>query len=150
MAHHGNDSDTQVFFYENEFYCLSNFSSFSIEEDGILYITSEYLYHTKKFNDPEIKMQIIQARSTHDAQKIANQNKDKMREDWHDIKVDVMRDILRLKIDQHPYVKKKLLDTGDREIIENSWRDTFWGWGENKDGQNMLGKLWMELRGEIK
>lgn len=49
---------------------------------------------------------------------------------------------------QHPYVKKKLQQTGTRQIIENSWRDDFWGWGENKDGQNNLGKLWMQIRDE--
>lgn len=39
--------------------------------------------------------------------------------------------------------------TGDRELVEDSWRDDFWGWGPNRDGQNMLGKLWMELRAEL-
>lgn len=60
-----------------------------------------------------------------------------------------MKEILILKINQHPYVKKKLLQTGTRQIIESSWRDDFWGWGECKDGQNNLGKLWMQIRGEI-
>lgn len=47
------------------------------------------------------------------------------------------------------YVRRKLLATGDRELVEDSWRDDFWGWGPNRDGQNMLGKLWMEVRGEV-
>lgn len=41
------------------------------------------------------------------------------------------------------------LATGDRELIEDSWRDDFWGWGPNRDGKNMLGKLWMEVRAEL-
>jgi hypothetical protein len=65
------------------------------------------------------------------------------------VKVDVMRDILRAKVAQHEYVRRKLLATGDRELIEDSWRDDFWGWGPNRDGQNMLGKLWMEVRAEL-
>jgi predicted NAD-dependent protein-ADP-ribosyltransferase YbiA (DUF1768 family) len=44
------------------------------------------------------------------------------------------------------YVKKKLIESGDKELIENSWRDTYWGWGENRDGENHLGKIWMEIR----
>ena len=40
--------------------------------------------------------------------------------------------------------------TGERELIEDSWRDGFWGWGENRDGKNMLGKLWMEVRAELR
>ncbi len=60
-----------------------------------------------------------------------------------------MENILRAKIAQHPYVKKKLLDTGTRELVENSWRDDVWGWGPNKDGQNLLGKLWMKIRKDL-
>lgn len=60
-----------------------------------------------------------------------------------------MKEIIRAKVAQHPYVKKKLIESGDRELVENSWRDDFWGWGPNKDGQNHLGKLWMEVRKEI-
>lgn len=29
-----------------------------------------------------------------------------------------------------------------------AWRDSFWGWGPDKRGQNMLGKLWMRVREE--
>ncbi len=61
-----------------------------------------------------------------------------------------MRDILRAKVSQHPYVRKKLLDTGNRELIEDSWRDDFWGIGPDKNGQNILGKLWMQVREEIR
>ena len=61
-----------------------------------------------------------------------------------------MRNILRAKAEQHEYVLRKLLDTGDRRLIENSWRDDFWGWGPNRDGANMLGGLWMEVRAELR
>jgi len=59
-----------------------------------------------------------------------------------------MKEILRNKINQHPYVLKKLLQVGTRTIIEDSWRDSTWGWGSNKDGENLLGTIWMELRAE--
>lgn len=52
------------------------------------------------------------------------------------------------KASAHEYVSRKLEQTGDRELVENSWRDAFWGWGPNRNGQNMLGKLWMEIRAE--
>ena len=51
---------------------------------------------------------------------------------------------------KHWPIRRKLLATGDRELIEDSWRDDFWGWGPNRDGQNMLGKLWMEIRSELR
>jgi len=61
-----------------------------------------------------------------------------------------MKEILICKVNQHGYVMKKLLQSGDREIVEDSWRDSYWGWGEDRKGENMLGKLWMEVRKEIR
>ena len=112
-------------------------------------MTSEHAYHTEKFEDESIKEKIRNAKSAHDAFYTAKEYKELYRKDWDDIKLSVMKQILHAKVEQHPYVKKKLLDSGEREIIENSWRDDFWGWGPNKDGANHLGKLWMEVRQEI-
>ncbi len=144
------DTETQIFFYENEFYIFSNFSAFAIEWKGKLYMTSEHAYHSEKFEDENLKEQIRNARSAHDAFKLAHQNKDKYRKDWDKIMIDIMKKILRVKTEQHSYVKKKLLDSGNKELIEDSWRDSFWGWGPNKDGKNYLGKLWMEIREEFR
>lgn len=140
----------QVLFYERNYYVFSNFSSFAIEWKGKLWMSSEHAYHSEKFLDEEMKENIRVCRSAHDSLKLAHANKDKYREDWQEIMVPTMKEIVRAKVDQHPYVKKKLLDTGDKEIIEDSWRDDFWGWGPNQDGKNMLGKLWMEIREEIR
>lgn len=43
-------------------------------------------------------------------------------------------------------MQKKLLQTGDPRIIEDSPEDDFWGWGPNQDGENKLGKIWMQPR----
>lgn len=60
-----------------------------------------------------------------------------------------MEKLLRLKIEQNPYVKKKLLETGELLICEDSPKDNFWGIGEDRKGRNKLGKLWMKLRKEL-
>jgi len=142
----------KIFFYPKEFYVFDNFSSFQVEYEGILYSTSEHAYQASKFRNTnyQVYCQVRDAKSAHDAQRIANENKEKRYSEWNEIKVEVMKDILRCKVEQHPYVLKKLLETGDREIIEDSWRDSQWGWGENKEGENLLGKIWMELREEYK
>jgi ribA/ribD-fused uncharacterized protein len=153
------DTDTQVFFYEQDFYVLSNFSAFTLYWRDWRFFTSEAAYHFEKFEPPEldglgvqlkIQHDILYAESAHDAFKIAERNRALRRPDWDNIKVRIMRDILRAKAAQHEYVRRKLLATGNRELIENSWRDDFWGWGPNRDGQNMLGKLWMEVRDELR
>jgi hypothetical protein len=139
-----------VFFYEHDYYMFSNFSSFAIEWKGKHWMTSEHAYHSEKFTDEQLKEEIRQTRSAHDALKLSHEHEAAYRPDWAQVKLGVMKDILRVKVAQHPYVKRKLLETGEREIIEDSWRDDFWGWGPNKDGKNHLGKIWMEIRAEAK
>lgn len=152
---HGLDNAERVCFYEQDFYVLSNFSAFTLYWRGIRFDTSEAAYHYEKFchNTPgvgRIRDAIRIAPSAHSAFKIAEQNRGERRYDWDDVKVGVMRDILRAKVQQHEYVRRKLLATGDRELVENSWRDGFWGWGPGRRGQNMLGRLWMEVRAELR
>lgn len=144
--------DDPAFFYPKEFYVFDNFSSFQIEYDGFLWPTSEHAFQAAKFKDcaPEIFQQILNARSAHDAQKIARENKFIRNPEWEELKETKMKEILICKVEQHPYVLKKLLDSGDREIIEDSWRDAEWGWGRNRDGENKLGKIWMEIRNEFR
>ena len=149
------DTITQVFFYEQDFYVLSNFSAFRLRWCGIDFDTSEHAYQWHKFSGEapyrsEIQRLIIQSRSAHDAFKIAEQYKASRRIDWDKVKVDVMDNILFAKAQQHEYVRRKLLATGDRELIEDSWRDDFWGWGPNRDGKNMLGRLWMGIRTQLR
>ena len=149
------DTETQVFFYEQDFYVLSNFSSFRLYWRGHDFATSEAAYHWEKFDSGvfagmEVQRLICAARSAHDAFKIAKEHKVARRVLWDDVKVIIMGNILRAKVKQHEYVRRKLLATGDRDLIENSWRDDFWGWGPNRDGKNMLGNLWMEIRSELR
>jgi predicted NAD-dependent protein-ADP-ribosyltransferase YbiA (DUF1768 family) len=47
-------------------------------------------------------------------------------------------------------MSKCLLETGDREIIENSPVDSYWGIGPDGRGENMVGKILMRLRKELK
>jgi ribA/ribD-fused uncharacterized protein len=144
------DKNDPILFYENTYYSFSNFSSFAINWKGYICATTEHAYQSEKFDDKKIKEEIINASSALNAMLIAKENKDKYKKDWYEIKLKVMKEILQEKIKQHPYIKEKLLQTNNREIIENSPKDDFWGWGPNKNGANHLGKLWMEIREEIK
>lgn len=53
-SNHKVDTDTHVFFYEQDFYVLSNFSSFEVrwphhEPEAPWFKTAEHLYHYLKF-----------------------------------------------------------------------------------------------------
>lgn len=153
---HKLDTEEQVFFYEQDFYVLSNFSAFNVKYQGMIYATSEHAYHAQKFSGENnnkvrlaIKDLVTNAPSAHEAFKIACSLKAYYPPNWETVKVPIMREILHAKALQHEYVYRKLMSTGSRELIEDSWRDDFWGWGPNKNGKNVLGKLWMELRDEF-
>ena len=138
-------------FYPREFYPLDNFSSFKVEWDGYLYSSVEEAYQAASFmgSDEEMVQAIKKSHSADEAQRLAYVNKDKRRDDWDLIKLDVMELLLRLKLEQNPYVLKKLLQTGDYYIVEDSPKDSFWGWGPDRCGENQLGRLWMRLRKEL-
>ena len=140
-----------VGFYPREFYPLDNFSSFKVEVDGYLYASLEEAFQTLLFlpDYPEIAEQIKNSHSAHEAQKIMHENIDKVKYS-SDEQVCIMEKLLRLKIEQNPYVLKKLLETKDYTIVEDSPKDDYWGWGINRDGENQLGKLLMKLRKEYR
>lgn len=70
----------------------------------------------------------------------------KLRSDWEDIKVDVMRRGLAAKFSQNEKLRLLLAATGDAEIIEVNPNDYIWGAGKDGSGQNWLGRLLVELR----
>ena len=73
-----------------------------------------------------------------------------IRTDWDRVKCDIMRYVVYLKFSTNEGLKRLLLSTENRRIIENSPRDSFWGIGKNGDGTNMLGLILMETREKIR
>jgi ribA/ribD-fused uncharacterized protein len=131
--------------FKGEYIFLSNFYNFPIRYDGVLYKTSEHAYQSQKtFVDKEINL-IKEAPTPEAAKKIAQGAT--LREDWGNIKVQVMRDVLWAKF-SNPFLSDKLVSTGNATLIEgNTWGDVFWGVCDGK-GKNMLGRLLMEIRKE--
>ena len=142
--------DEVIGFYPREFYPLDNFSSFKVEVDGYLYASLEEAFQSFLFlpDYPEIAEQIKHSHSAHEAQKIMHENSDKVK--YNDEEKVIIMEKLRCKIEQNPYVLKKLLETKDYIIVEDSPKDGYWGWGINRNGENQLGKILMKLRKEYR
>ena len=85
---------------------------------------------------------------------IVSKNKNKICSGWECIKVDVMRWVLKGKLVCN-YLKfgELLLKSWNKEIVIVNRFDEFWGVKDNGngiyEGENMLGKLLMELRDVI-
>lgn len=142
----GVEKRERILFYGGLNYYLSNFSSFQVEWKGYLWPTAEHAYQAEKFQDLVIRKRIRTARSAFDAKRIAFRHEGEVRADWDVCKIEVMCSILTAKLAQHPWIQKKLEQTGNAELVEDSPTDSFWGRGPDWKGQNMLGKIWMDLR----
>lgn len=126
---------------------LSNFWNCRVTFEGIDYPTLEHAYQAAKTTVEEFRLAIRDCETPKEAKRMGRQIK--LRPDWNDIKLDIMRQLLREKF-SHTALRVLLLATGDAELVEeNTWYDTFWGvcYGE---GKNWLGKLLMELRDEYR
>lgn len=84
------------------------------------------------------------------AAQLGRSRKVKLRPDWERVKDSIMFDAVRAKFTQHKELKELLLSTGDAKIIEHTVNDSYWGDGGNGKGKNMLGKILMKVRKELK
>ena len=73
-----------------------------------------------------------------------------LRQDWEEIKDEVMLQALRMKFSQNPEIAKELLATGDALLIEHTRNDDYWADGGDGFGKNKLGLLLMQVREELK
>lgn len=70
-------------------------------------------------------------------------------ESWINKRCKVMKDILVEKFKQVEKFRSALLATGNKPLAHDVV-DLFWGTGKNFKGQNMFGKLLMEVRDQAK
>jgi ribA/ribD-fused uncharacterized protein len=150
-------SENVVFFKTNEeFGGLSNMASgFPLEVNGVPILTSEALYQACRFpHKPDLQREIISQKSPMAAKMKSKPHRRDSRPDWNEVRVDIMRWCLRVKLVQNwEKFSHLLLKTGDRPIVEQSLKDDFWGAKPVDEqtlyGVNILGQLLMELREEI-
>lgn len=115
-----------------------------------MFPSTEHLYQWMKFDMGSGGPESIRLASSPKEAATLGRTLSGIRPDWNDIKINTMEICLRLKLNQHPKLKQKLIDTGDAQLIESSNKDDFWGQLPNGNGRNELGKLWMLLRQELK
>lgn len=120
------------------------FSPATVELNGKVYV--EHAYQSSKTLVQGLRTMIRQARTSGQAKRLGRRVP--LRPDWEHVKAEVMRDLLRQKCAQ-PDLRRLLLATAPEELVEiNTWGDRYWGVSRG-EGQNMLGRLLMEVREEI-
>ncbi len=140
------DENTIDFFDGTEYEWLSNFAFAAVEMDGLIFPTTENAFQAAKTTDHEQRKLFVHVGPG--MAKAAGRQVD-LREDWNDVKEGIMYRLNWQKYNQ-PLYKEKLLATGNRKLIEgNTWNDQIWGVC-NGVGQNLLGKILMRIRNELR
>lgn len=151
--------DSVVFLKTDEpFGGLSNMAGgYPIHVNGVRILTSEALYQACRFPHlPDVQKLIIGQISPMTAKMRSKPYRKDSRPDWDQVRVRIMRWSLRMKLANNwNAFSTLLLKTGERPIVEESRKDDFWGAkvvddGDTLVGMNVLGRLLMELREQVK
>ncbi|MDZ8083672.1 MAG: NADAR family protein [Nostoc sp. DcaGUA01] len=137
-----------IYFYSTreQYGCFSNFSAHGFKLDELYWPTSEHYFQAQKFFGTPDAEQIRLVKMPKDAARMGRERTRSLRQDWEQVKDDIMRQAVLRKFQTHTDIRDILLSTGDEEIVENSPIDFYWGCGADGSGKNMLGKILMEVR----
>lgn len=144
---------------KDDFGCFGNMSPHPIEYKGVVWPTAEALFQAFRFEGrPDIQESLQNEKNPMRAKMLAKKYAASMTSpQLGEQDLNNMRQVLALKLEQHPDVKNILIQTTDQVIVEDCTRrqggsGLFWGAALKNGtwvGKNWLGKLWMELRAEI-
>jgi N-glycosidase YbiA len=133
-----------------EFGCFSNFSPHPVQLKGKTWPTSEHYFQAQKFVGTADEEEVRQARSPTIAARMGRSRKRPLRKDWEFAKDAIMHEAVLAKFTQHDDLRTILIDTGDAELVEHTENDRYWGDGGDGRGKNMLGKILMRVREELR
>ena len=159
--------DGRILFFSRdreEFPFLSNFYAASFELDGCTWPHVELYYQAQKSTNPDYRNEIRKRESPRWAKFIGDsrigdpqiakrswfrKHPEDLRDDWREIRIEVMRKALIAKFAQNSHLACFLLATHPARLVEDSEKDPFWGTGKNGEGANQLGKLLEEVRSNL-
>lgn len=143
---------------------LSNWYFCSFKYGRYTYSSAEQFMMAQKaalFRDYDIFFKIIHTDDQSKIKKLGKQVANYNDDVWSRLRGPMMRRGLRAKFQQNPELMEKLLATGNMVLAECSPRDKIWGIGLAVDdariqdplkwrGQNLLGKVLMEVRSDLR
>lgn len=150
-------TDTHIFFLKE---WLSNFKHCKIVSNGDEFSNTEqiFMYHKALFfEDFEVAEKILKTPVPYEAKALGRQVRGYDDKKWSKVRYDVMLQANLCKYRQNEDLRIKLLETGDKILVEVNPRDNIWGIGMDENnpdiydetkwkGLNLLGKVLMETR----
>ena len=156
---------TMILFWKDdeENGCFSNWYRKTFVIDDFKYLHVEQYMMAQKarlFHDSERYTAILRATNPWECKDLGKQVTPFDSKAWDAVRYDVVKTANRAKYEQNPDLMARLLSTGDAILAEASPKDNIWGIGVDASaasemnpsewpGQNLLGKILMELRTEF-
>ncbi len=146
------EENAQIYFgisrFRDENDYLSNFYEAPVNYGGITYQNNEAAFQAQKVLNEEKRREFANL-PANKAKKLGRNVL--LRDDWEDVKEELMYEIVKAKFTQNPNLHWRLLNTGHQLLTEgNTWHDTFWGVDlTTAQGENHLGKILMSVREEL-
>eukprot|EP00439_Symbiodinium_sp_Y106_P015034 s4244_g2.t1 len=153
FAEHGERfQDGAVERFQGPYKFLSNFFWSQLDYEGLCYPSVEHAFQAAKLrrNEERLAWGFTGSVSFGEAKRLGRQVP--LREDWKEIREEVMASCLSAKFSD-PSLREKLLRTGNRELIDghSGSPDLIWGYHiPSQKGENRLGLLLMDLRSKLR
>ena len=137
------------------FNIFSNFYEELLQINGEFWKSGEHFYQAAKFaknglqEDANIYRLIVEAETPGTAKRLADEYfSEENKERSHQVlrTFVAMSQMLTVKFAPGTLSRKRLMQTGDLELIHLSGSDFFWGQNRKGDGKNLLGKVLMHMR----
>lgn len=151
-----------VFFYGG---CFSNFHKCRFELGGINFNNSEtafMVYKAMHFGDVDTANKMLKkSQFPAESKRLGRLVQGFNEVEWAKVRYDYMLQSVRAKFTQNEDLTQELLATGDKILVEAALKDFVWGIGRGMDypfledeskwlGQNLLGKVLMQVREELR
>jgi ribA/ribD-fused uncharacterized protein len=130
--------------FRGKYFFLSNFFPTKVKVGDLTFENNEAAFQSYKSKNMESFCHLNPSEAKRKGRRV------QLRPDWEEIKADVMYMVVFAKFSQNQDLRDKLINTGDAELVEeNNWGDRIWGTVSGK-GKNLLGKILMKVRDELK
>lgn len=140
--------ENTILCFQGDYHFLSNFHRAQFSWDFWPYWDSaEAAFQSAKCTSDEERRKFTELSVTPaEAKRMGRQVQ--LRPDWEQVKDGIMEEIVHEKFFQIEPLARKLMATGNAELIEgNTWGDTYWGVDlHTMQGKNKLGKILMKIR----
>ena len=103
--------------FRGKYYFLSNFYNSKVIYEGIEYLNNESAFQSCKLKDINKR----KAFSNLDPNSAKRKGRHvQLRYDWEKVKFNIMYEIVKAKFEQNEDLRKRLINTGNEELIEGN------------------------------